>query len=67
MAIYFVLRLPDLLELLVFDPRFFLPVRVLVLFFPRPEPPGFLPPLSCAFTVLQARSSASFFETPRFS
>ncbi|HLI18762.1 MAG TPA: hypothetical protein VKV22_10905 [Rhodanobacteraceae bacterium] len=29
--------------------------------------PDFLPPLSCLLTVRQARSSASFFETPFFS
>ena len=46
--------LPPLLELLV------------LLFFPRPEPPGFLPPLSCLLTVRQARSFASSFETQRF-
>lgn len=31
-----------------------------------PEPP-FLPPPSCLLTVAQARRSASFVETPRFS
>jgi hypothetical protein len=30
-------------------------------------PDFFLPPLSCLFTVRQARSSASFFDTPFFS
>jgi hypothetical protein len=35
-------------------------------FFPRSEPLFFPPPLSL-FTVAQARCSASFFETPRFS
>ncbi|MCC7307919.1 MAG: hypothetical protein IT173_10150 [Acidobacteria bacterium] len=35
--------------------------------FLRPEPPGFLPPPSCLFTVAQARFSASFSETPFFS
>jgi hypothetical protein len=35
-------------------------------FLPRPEP-LFLPPPVSLFTVAQARRSASFFETPRFS
>jgi len=39
----------------------------LFVFFPRPEPPGFLPPLDDAFTVAHARFSASPSETPRFS
>src|SRR6185503_7459992 len=34
---------------------------------PRPLPPGFLPPLSSLLTVAQARRSASFLGTPRFS
>ena len=34
---------------------------------PRPDPPGFLPPASSLLTVAQARRSASFPETPRFS
>jgi len=40
---------------------------VVLLFFPRPDPPGNFPPWSCLFTVRQARSSASFFGTPRSS
>ncbi|HMJ06496.1 MAG TPA: hypothetical protein VK474_09605 [Chthoniobacterales bacterium] len=49
-------------------PAFFPPFRELLLldFFPRPDP-LFFPPLSSLFTVAQARLSASFFETPRFS
>src|ERR1700709_1677989 len=35
--------------------------------FPRPDPPGFLPPWLVLFTVAQARRSASFFDVPRFS
>jgi hypothetical protein len=34
---------------------------------PRPEPPAFLPPPSSLLTVAQARRSASFPDTPRFS
>ena len=51
-----------------FLPPFFPPFRdgALLLFFPRPEP-LFLPPLSDLFTVAQARFSASFLPTPRFS
>lgn len=35
--------------------------------FPRPEPPGFLPPPSSLLTVAQARRAASSAGTPRFS
>jgi hypothetical protein len=43
-------------------PDFFADVRFLLL-----PPDFFLPPLSCLLTVRQARSSASFFDTPFFS
>jgi len=52
--------LPDDVFLLL--PDFFAAVRLL----PLPAD-FFLPPLSCLLTVRQARSSASFFETPFFS
>jgi hypothetical protein len=45
------------------------PLPLLVFFRPddlRPLP-DFLPPPSCLLTVAQARRSASFFDTPRFS
>ena len=45
-------------------PPFF--AGALFVFLPRPEP-LFLPPPLDAFTVAQARLSASFFFTPRFS
>ncbi|MBV8781619.1 MAG: hypothetical protein JO353_09495 [Phycisphaerae bacterium] len=38
----------------------------LLVFLPRPEP-DFLPPPDILFSVAQARRSASFFDTPRFS
>lgn len=37
----------------------------LLAFLPRPEPPFFRPPPEMAFSVAQARRSASFAETPR--
>ena len=43
-------------------PDFFADARFLLL-----PPDFFLPPLSCLLTVRQARSSASFFDTPFFS
>ena len=43
-------------------PDFFADARFLL-----PPPDFFLPPLSCLLTVRQARSSASFFDTPFFS
>ena len=51
-----------------FFPPFLPPFRAgaLLLFLPRPDP-LFFPPLSDLLTVAQARFSASFFETPRFS
>jgi hypothetical protein len=49
-------------------PPFLPPLRdeLRVVFLPRPEPLFFPPPVSL-FTVAQARRSASFPETPRFS
>jgi hypothetical protein len=41
-------------------------LALLFSFFPRPDPLFFPPPLDL-FTVAQARASAVFFETPRFS
>jgi len=38
----------------------------LLAFLPRPEPPFLRPPPEIAFSVAQARRSASFEETPRF-
>jgi hypothetical protein len=52
--------LPDDVFLLL--PDFFADARFL-----PPPPDFFLPPLSCLFTVRQARSSASPFDTPFFS
>jgi hypothetical protein len=37
----------------------------LLAFLPRPEPPSLRPPPEIAFSVAQARRSASFEETPR--
>ncbi|HEY3897444.1 MAG TPA: hypothetical protein VGM54_02465 [Chthoniobacter sp.] len=47
-----------------FRPPFF--AEALLLFFPRPDPLFFPPPLDL-FTVAHARFSASFFDVPRFS
>lgn len=52
--------LPDDVFLLL--PDFFADARFLL-----PPPDFFLPPSSCLFTVRQARSSASPFDTPFFS
>ena len=38
----------------------------LLAFLPRPEPPSLRPPPEMAFSVAQARRSASLSETPRF-
>ena len=49
-------------------PPFFPPFfdGALLAFLPRPEPPFLRPPPEMAFSVAQARRSASFEDTPRF-
>lgn len=66
------LPLADFLPAALFLPADFLPDERFLLLpdFLAAEllrAPDFLPPLSCLFTVRQARSSASFFDTPFFS